>query len=104
MAGQSNSRRRLTHRLGMRVELCATDMPSWPPSAIRKRFTEEYAEDEIQDCTGSGLEMDGEPIVYKLTYIPKGALRAPDGELVALLNSVTIVPMDRIRIVTGESA
>jgi hypothetical protein len=97
-----DDRVRLTHPLGMRVELCPTDLPSWPPSDIRRKFTEAYAEGEIDVCHSSGLELDGEPIVYKLAYVTDGARRAPDDEVVALLESVRIVPMDRTRIITGE--
>jgi hypothetical protein len=97
-------RARLTHRDGMRLELCATDLPSWPPSKIREHFTAPYRDDAIEIYHSSGLEgPEGEPLLYKLLYLPKGAQPPPDEALHTILDSVRTIPLDRITIVTEAS-
>ena len=101
-----SDRVRLTHRSGLRFELCPTDMPEWPPSAIRERFTAPYEGAMELFCCSSIVGPDGEPIVFKLMYAPKGTplpatarLRA---EITRVFESVNILPIDRIRIVIDE--
>jgi hypothetical protein len=96
-------RTRLTHRLGMRLELCATDLPEWPPSAIREHFTAPYKDEAITIYHSSGIVSGaGEPIVYKLMYLPDGAEPIPDDEAHAIRDSVRPIPLHRVTITTGD--
>lgn len=87
-AEELSDRVRWTHKEGMRLELCLTDLPEWPPSAVREKFTAAYKDQPMQVYNSNvKLRADGVNL-YVLLYLPAGKTAPADEVIDALLASI----------------